>query len=516
MVVILEEQIYIYDVSTMKLLHTIETLPNPNGLVALSPITENNFLAYPSPPPPANKNGLNLININNAANPGNDSNQQPTNSSITSRVGDVIIFNAKTLQPYCVIEAHKATLAAIALSSDGLLLASASVKGTIIRVFSVETGQKLYQFRRGTYGTKIYSLSFSSDNKFLTASSATETVHIFKLTDEFQVNKLSSETIGLRNGASSAKSRTNSINAKNATTETNTENVNDDVKTSKNQSQTNTEQTKSQRETGNDHNDSSEDEGDGYDVDDDGDEEDVEIEVEDDDEADERNDELGPLPSSSSLRRLSNSSHGSADFDLSGHSSNSTITGAAGATGNAATQKAEPIIDQTRRSVGRLIRKSSQSLGRRAAETMGIYLPKRVTSVLKPIRHFASLKIPASNNTKSIVAINQLNSKIPTSFLEKLKNDPDRLFEYTGDDRIDSNNSHNNNNGSNNGGSGSISNSNGSGNSNGNGSEEVKQNMLEVVIVTSNGLYLKYALDGDRGGDCILLSQYSLLDGGNR
>jgi autophagy-related protein 18 len=31
MVVVLEEEIYIYDVSTMKLLHTIETSPNPNG-----------------------------------------------------------------------------------------------------------------------------------------------------------------------------------------------------------------------------------------------------------------------------------------------------------------------------------------------------------------------------------------------------------------------------------------------------------------------------------------------------
>ena len=31
MVVVLEEEIYIYDVSTMKLLHTIETNVNPNG-----------------------------------------------------------------------------------------------------------------------------------------------------------------------------------------------------------------------------------------------------------------------------------------------------------------------------------------------------------------------------------------------------------------------------------------------------------------------------------------------------
>ncbi len=31
LVVILEDQIYLYDISNMKLLYTIETSPNPNG-----------------------------------------------------------------------------------------------------------------------------------------------------------------------------------------------------------------------------------------------------------------------------------------------------------------------------------------------------------------------------------------------------------------------------------------------------------------------------------------------------
>lgn len=31
LIVVLENEIYIYDISTMKLLHTIETGPNPNG-----------------------------------------------------------------------------------------------------------------------------------------------------------------------------------------------------------------------------------------------------------------------------------------------------------------------------------------------------------------------------------------------------------------------------------------------------------------------------------------------------
>jgi autophagy-related protein 18 len=31
LIVVLDTEIYIYDISTMKLLHTIETGPNPNG-----------------------------------------------------------------------------------------------------------------------------------------------------------------------------------------------------------------------------------------------------------------------------------------------------------------------------------------------------------------------------------------------------------------------------------------------------------------------------------------------------
>ena len=36
LVVILEDQIYLYDISNMKLLYTIETSPNPNGSIQLT------------------------------------------------------------------------------------------------------------------------------------------------------------------------------------------------------------------------------------------------------------------------------------------------------------------------------------------------------------------------------------------------------------------------------------------------------------------------------------------------
>jgi autophagy-related protein 18 len=80
-----------------------------------------------------------------------------------------------------VVEAHNTPLSCIALNNDGTLLATASEKGTIIRVFSVPDAQKLYQFRRGSIPARIFSMSFNSTSTLLCVSSATETVHIFRL-----------------------------------------------------------------------------------------------------------------------------------------------------------------------------------------------------------------------------------------------------------------------------------------------------------------------------------------------
>ncbi|NWR24960.1 WIPI1 protein, partial [Emberiza fucata] len=82
----------------------------------------------------------------------------------------------------CTIPAHDGPLAALTFNSTGSKLASASEKGTVIRVFSIPGGQKLYEFRRGMKRyVNISSLVFSMDSQFLCASSNTETVHIFKL-----------------------------------------------------------------------------------------------------------------------------------------------------------------------------------------------------------------------------------------------------------------------------------------------------------------------------------------------
>lgn len=62
------------------------------------------------------------------------------------------------------------------------MLASSSEKGTVIRVFGLPDGDKKFEFRRGSYSAKIYSIGFNLKSTLMAVSSDTETVHIFKLT----------------------------------------------------------------------------------------------------------------------------------------------------------------------------------------------------------------------------------------------------------------------------------------------------------------------------------------------
>ncbi|KAF8461374.1 WD40-repeat-containing domain protein [Kalaharituber pfeilii] len=159
LIVVLEEQIYLYDISTMKLLSTIETSPNPHAIISLSPSSDHCYLAYPMP---------SSTNKNTPFSPP----LMPPQWLLRA------VHNRPSVN---VVEAHKSPLSSLALNSEGTLLATASDKGTIIRVFSVPKAQKLYQFRRGTYPSRIYSMSFNLVSTLLCVSSATETVHIFRL-----------------------------------------------------------------------------------------------------------------------------------------------------------------------------------------------------------------------------------------------------------------------------------------------------------------------------------------------
>uniref|UniRef100_A0A674DVK4 WD repeat domain, phosphoinositide interacting 2 n=1 Tax=Salmo trutta TaxID=8032 RepID=A0A674DVK4_SALTR len=149
LIVCLEESLYIHNIRDMKVLHTIrETPPNPSGLCALSINSDNCYLAYPG----------------------------------SATIGEVQVFDTVNLRAANMIPAHDSPLAAVVFDASGTKLATASEKGTVIRVFSIPEGQKLFEFRRGVKRcVSICSLAFSIEGLYLSASSNTETVHIFKL-----------------------------------------------------------------------------------------------------------------------------------------------------------------------------------------------------------------------------------------------------------------------------------------------------------------------------------------------
>lgn len=147
MIVVMETKIHIYDITNVRIMHTIDTITNSLGLVAFSP-SDNCNLVYP-----ANR-----------------------------KTGDVCLFDALSLHSIKLIQAHKMPVTAMAINCNGTLIATASETGTIIRVFSVSDASKpVCTFRRGSSPATIYSMAFSLDSSLLVASSSNGTVHVFKL-----------------------------------------------------------------------------------------------------------------------------------------------------------------------------------------------------------------------------------------------------------------------------------------------------------------------------------------------
>ncbi|XP_047327493.1 autophagy-related protein 18d-like [Impatiens glandulifera] len=144
-VVVLKHKIYVYNFIYLRLLHQIETIANSRGLCCLSQNMNTSVLACP---------GLEPGQV---------------------RVEHFGLGMAK------LIKAHDAQLACLALTMDGLLLATASTKGTLIRIFNTMDGTRLQEVRRGVIRADIYSIALSPNVQWLAVSSNNGTLHIFSL-----------------------------------------------------------------------------------------------------------------------------------------------------------------------------------------------------------------------------------------------------------------------------------------------------------------------------------------------
>ncbi|KAJ2351246.1 autophagy protein [Coemansia erecta] len=185
LIAVLEEQIYVYDISNMKLLHTIETPPNPTAICAMSPISENCFIAYPTP-------------ASTSTAPS-----QPGAPPEIPATTDVMVFDANACEAINIIQAHKSPVSCLAMNRDGTMLATSSDKGTVIRVFSLPSAQKIAQFRRGAYPAKIHSITFNATSTLLLVSSDTDTVHIFRVADGRNKRAKASPASGALHGSDS-------------------------------------------------------------------------------------------------------------------------------------------------------------------------------------------------------------------------------------------------------------------------------------------------------------------------
>eukprot|EP00257_Ricinus_communis_P013009 XP_015570354.1 autophagy-related protein 18a [Ricinus communis] len=143
LIVVFLQKVQVYNCSDLKLLHQIETALNTKGLCEISQTSSPMVLVCP---------GL-------------------QNGQIR-----VETFGSKRTK---FITAHESCIACMTLTQDGRFLATASTKGTLIRVFNTLDGSLLQEVRRGAEKAEIYNLAFSSNAQWLAVSSDKGTVHVF-------------------------------------------------------------------------------------------------------------------------------------------------------------------------------------------------------------------------------------------------------------------------------------------------------------------------------------------------
>jgi autophagy-related protein 18 len=127
LLVVLELRVHIFELSSMRLLHTLETVPNRLGLVDMCADSERCHVVL-----------------------------------LGAGVGQVLLFDALQLHSVSTLQARKSALSLLAISPCGLLIASASDRGTVVNVHSFPQGQLLHAFRRGAMTATIFHLAFST------------------------------------------------------------------------------------------------------------------------------------------------------------------------------------------------------------------------------------------------------------------------------------------------------------------------------------------------------------------
>ena len=99
------------------------------------------------------------------------------------------------------INAHDSDIGALALNSQGTLIATASIKGTVIKIFSSEEGTALQELRRGASKAFITSITFHPTMNMLACTSDRSSIHLFEIKKSIE-KCIESKSYGFTNGDS--------------------------------------------------------------------------------------------------------------------------------------------------------------------------------------------------------------------------------------------------------------------------------------------------------------------------
>jgi len=149
-------------------LFTLDTRPNPLGLCEVTPIlsAERHLVVFPG-------HKVGSVQLIDLAHTEENTSKSPMN-----------------------LNAHQNDIACLALNSQGTLLATGSVKGTLIRVWDTFKRNLLVELRRGSDTAVLHCIQFSHDAHFLACSSDKGTVHIFAIKDTSLNSRLSKGILG--------------------------------------------------------------------------------------------------------------------------------------------------------------------------------------------------------------------------------------------------------------------------------------------------------------------------------
>lgn len=97
------------------------------------------------------------------------------------------------------INAHESEVGALAVNAEGTLIASASIRGTIIRVFSAEDGKCLQELRRGSGKAFITSIIFHPTLHLIACTSNKSSIHLFEINKSTKTNVSSVDESMIKN-----------------------------------------------------------------------------------------------------------------------------------------------------------------------------------------------------------------------------------------------------------------------------------------------------------------------------